>query len=107
MPKAKTTNDTSSDAGNDDGAPKKGRTHDKWTAAMLVILIRVLLEEKKLGRQAESGWTSESYNKVVAALKAAGTSRSSKQVKSCWTRVCCSIAIFVFSDGCLLDEGPL
>ncbi|KAJ7124159.1 hypothetical protein C8R44DRAFT_875237 [Mycena epipterygia] len=54
---------------------------------MLAVLIRVLLNEKKLGSQAESGWTSESYNKVVVALKAAGISRTSKQVKSCWTRI--------------------
>ncbi len=88
MAKTKDTTDTPSDAGNGDGASKKGGKRDKWTANMLSILIRVLLDEKKLGRQAESGWTSESYNKVVAALKAAGTPRTSKQVKSCWTRVC-------------------
>ncbi|KAJ6459823.1 hypothetical protein DFH09DRAFT_1115026 [Mycena vulgaris] len=42
-----------------------------------------------LGRQAESGWTSESYNKVVVALKDIGVIRSStgRQVKSCWTRL--------------------
>ncbi|KAJ7801064.1 hypothetical protein B0H14DRAFT_3885296 [Mycena olivaceomarginata] len=43
--------------------------------------------KKKAGRQAESGWTSESYNKVVVALKAIGVIRSSRQVKSCWTRL--------------------
>jgi hypothetical protein len=88
MVKAKKTNDTSSDTGNTDGAPKNGGKRDKWTAPTLAILIRILLDEKKLGRRAESGWTSESYTKVVVALKAAGYARTAKQVKGCWTRVC-------------------
>jgi hypothetical protein len=62
---------------------------------MLAILVRVLLDEKKLGRQAESGWTSESYNKVVTALKVAGYLRTAKQVKSCWTRVCHIISVLI------------
>ncbi|KAF8145611.1 Myb/SANT-like DNA-binding domain-containing protein [Mycena galopus ATCC 62051] len=87
MVKEKKTNDTSSDTGNTDGAPKKGGKRDKWTVPMLAILIRILLDEKKLGRWAESGWTSESYTKVVVALTAAGHARTAKQVKGCWTRL--------------------
>ncbi|KAJ7690432.1 Myb/SANT-like DNA-binding domain-containing protein [Mycena olivaceomarginata] len=66
---------------------KNGGKRDKWTAPTLAILIRILLDEKKLGRRAESGWTSESYTKVVVALKAAGYARTAKQVKGCWTRL--------------------
>ncbi|KAJ7764054.1 hypothetical protein DFH07DRAFT_770703 [Mycena maculata] len=86
MPKAKAKDDTLSNAGNDGGPSKTARKRDKCTAGMMGILIQVLVAEKKLGRQAESGWTSESYNRVVVALKAAGIIRDSKQVKSCWTR---------------------
>ncbi|KAJ7450558.1 Myb/SANT-like DNA-binding domain-containing protein [Mycena latifolia] len=87
MPKDKTTNDTSSDVEDPGGKSKKTRTREVWSAAELAILVRILLEEKKLGRQAESGWTSESYTKVAIALKARGIVRSNKQIKSCWTRL--------------------
>lgn len=88
MPKSSGKNDTSSDPEKAGKSTKKGGTRDFWTAAELAIVIRVLLEEKKKGRQAESGWTSESYQRVMVALKEAGSERSTKQIKSLWTRVC-------------------
>ncbi|KAJ7129933.1 hypothetical protein C8R46DRAFT_678274 [Mycena filopes] len=87
MPKAKPTKDTSGDADNNSGDTKKTRTRDIWPATGLAILVRVFLEEKKLARQAESGWTAESYHRVVVALAAEGIVRTTKQVKSCWTRM--------------------
>ncbi|KAF8173246.1 hypothetical protein K438DRAFT_1850779 [Mycena galopus ATCC 62051] len=81
MVKEKKTNNTSSNTRNTDRALKKGGKRDKWTVPMLAILIRILLDEKKLG------WTSESYTKVVVALKATGHARTAKQVKGCWTRL--------------------
>jgi hypothetical protein len=71
------------------------------------MLIHILLDEKKLGRWAESGWTSESYTKVIIALKAVGYARTAKQVKGCWTQVCHVISIFLISDNYLLAEGPI
>ncbi|KAJ7602397.1 hypothetical protein DFH06DRAFT_921386, partial [Mycena polygramma] len=69
------------------GTSKKDSTHADWTAVALVILVRVLGGEKKLGRQAELGWCSESYTRVVVELNKAGLKYTSKQVKSCWTQV--------------------
>ncbi|KAJ7160565.1 hypothetical protein C8R43DRAFT_835287, partial [Mycena crocata] len=58
-----------------------------WKAAEIAILVHVLGDEKKLGRQAESGWASESYTKVAIALKLVGVVRDNRQIKSCWTRI--------------------
>jgi hypothetical protein len=94
MPKDTSKKDALSDTENDNGARKKGSKRDFWNTADLACLIKTLKDEKKLGRQAESGWSSESYTAVVMDLKAAGTTRSLKQVKSCWTRVCCVFFCF-------------
>ncbi|KAJ6545120.1 Myb/SANT-like DNA-binding domain-containing protein [Mycena sp. CBHHK59/15] len=86
MPKSSASKDTSSDPENAHGGSKKGRTRDVWKAFQLAILVHVFVEEKNKGRQSESGWDKEAYQKVSDTLKAAGTIRSVAQVKSCWTR---------------------
>ncbi|KAJ6553890.1 hypothetical protein B0H10DRAFT_1650709, partial [Mycena sp. CBHHK59/15] len=85
--KDSTPEDASPPPDNADSTSKKGQKCDTWSAAQIIVLIRVLMEEKKLGRQAESEWTKESYQPVVQALKVIGTTRDMKQVKSCWTWV--------------------
>ncbi|KAJ6536512.1 hypothetical protein DFH09DRAFT_1324537 [Mycena vulgaris] len=86
MPRARSQNNASADAEDGNSASKKGQKHDSWKAAEVAVLIHVLSEEKKLGRQAESGWAAESYIRVGVALKAQlAVTRTNDQIKSCWT----------------------
>jgi lipase chaperone LimK len=59
-----------------------------WKAEEFDTLIRVLLEEHNLGRQAENGFKEESYQRVVDALRTQHYSRDVAQVKSACRRVC-------------------
>lgn len=64
---------------------------DKWVLAAVTVLVSVLKQEKVEGRQAETGWKTNSYQAVVDALAAANhPAKTVRQVTDKWGTVCCA-----------------
>jgi hypothetical protein len=63
-----------------------------WTSVADRILVDTMLGEQANGRQAESGWKKQTWERVAVVFKSYGMGHTATQVRDRFTKVCSAVS---------------